>query len=246
MNGGIGIHGAAAKPWTAGHFQRYFVGLTAMTDFSVLRTNMVDGQIKPNKVTDVRLLGALADVPREQFVDRQSQCFAYVDEDLPLGDGRHLMEPMVLARLINEAQPKTTDIALDIGCATGYSTAILSRVVETVVGLESNPEMAATATQRLIDLGYDNAVIVEGPLTEGHPPQQPYDVILFGGAVADVPGAILEQLADGGRLVAVERKGLTGQAMLYQRIGDVTSHRPLFDANIPLLPEFQPVMSFEF
>lgn len=207
---------------------------------------MVDGQIKPNKVTDVRLLKALAEVPREQFVDRQSQCIAYVDEDLPLGDGRYLMEPMVLARLINEAQPKASDIALDIGCATGYSTAVLSRVVETVVGLESNAAMAATATQRLIDLGYDNAVIVEGSLTEGHPPQQPYDIILFGGAVAEVPKAIQGQLADGGRLVAVERSGLTGLANIYQRIGDVTSHRPMFDASIPLLPEFEPVSSFEF
>ncbi len=217
-----------------------------MTDFAALRANMVDGQIKPNKVTNTRLLAALTDVPRERFVDRQSQSIAYVDEDLPLGEGRHLMEPMVLARLINELHPSQGDIALDVGCATGYSTAILSRLVETVVGLESNAAMAATATQRLLDLGYDNAVIIEGQLTEGHAPQQPYDVILFGGSVSEVPQAIIGQLADGGRLAAVVRTAHTGQAMLYQRIGDVTSHRPMFDASIPMLPEFEPVASFEF
>lgn len=218
-----------------------------MTDFDALRTNMVESQIKPNRVTNTRLIEALLEVPRERFVPKASRSVAYIDEDLPLGDGRHLMEPMVLGRLMEELAPGPTDIALDIGCGTGYSTAVLSRLVETVVGVDANANMVATATQRLLDLGYDNAVIIESALEDGHADQQPYNAIFIGGAVDDVPRPIQDQLVDGGRLVAVVRTtGQVGEARLYQRIGDVVSHRPLFDANIPLLPEFTPAPTFEF
>lgn len=218
-----------------------------MTDYAALRTTMVESQIKPNKVTNTRLLHALAEVPREEFLPRQSQSIAYIDEDLPLGNGRYLMEPMILARLIEELSPEPDDIALDIGCGMGYSTAVLSRVVATVVGVESNTVMVEEAGRKLVDLGFDGAVVVEGSLTEGYRDQQPYNLIMFGGAVAEVPQAILDQLADGGRLVAVIRPDrFTGQAWLYQRIGESVSRRQLFDANIPWLPEFAPVSGFEF
>ena len=218
-----------------------------MTDFAALRTTMVESQIKPNRVVNPRLLEAMEEVPREAFLPRQSQHVAYIDEDLPLGNGRYLMEPMVAARLIEELHPAPGDIALDVGCGTGYQTAVLSRLAGTVVGLESNESMAAEANRRLVDLGYDNTVIVEGPLAEGVRDQQPYNIILFSGAVAQVPQAVIDQLAEGGRLAAVVRPdGYTGKAYLYQKIGDVTSRRQLFDANVPWLPEFQPTSGFEF
>ncbi|MFQ6018971.1 MAG: protein-L-isoaspartate O-methyltransferase, partial [Kiloniellaceae bacterium] len=143
--------------------------------------------------------------------------------------------------------PDPGDIVLDIGCGPGYSTAILARLSATVVALESDTELAAKANRILADLGIDNAVVVEGPLTEGYPKQAPYNVIVLGGAVAEIPAAISDQLADGGRLVTVVRNATAvGQATLTQRSGEVVSSRGLFDAASPLLPGFEVEPGFVF
>jgi len=218
-----------------------------MPDYSAARLNMVEGQVRPNKVTDHALIEAMSTVPRELFVPKAARGFAYVDEDIAIGNGRYLVEPMVIARLLQEAQVRPTDIVLDVGCGTGYATALLSRMAATVVALESDAELAGRANQTLRDLGVDNFVLVEGPLAEGYPKQAPYDVILIHGSVAEVPAAILEQLADGGRLVTVvSPNGRMGQARLYQRTGSVETGRVLFDAATPLLPGFERKPVFEF
>ncbi|HVO16958.1 MAG TPA: protein-L-isoaspartate O-methyltransferase [Alphaproteobacteria bacterium] len=218
-----------------------------MVDYAVARRNMVESQIRPNKVTDPLLLAAFLEIPREQFLPKAKRGVAYVDEDIELGDGRYLMEPMLLARLLQTAEVKPTDIALDIGCGTGYSTAILARLCNTVVAVESNRKLAAEAGAVLSRLGIDNAAVIEGPLERGYPKQAPYDVILFGGAVAEVPTPILDQLGEGGRLLAVIDDGSrVRKGTIMTRLGGVISGRPVFDAATPLLPGFDRKLGFVF
>jgi protein-L-isoaspartate(D-aspartate) O-methyltransferase len=218
-----------------------------MTDFAVARLNMVEGQIKPNRVYDTALIEAMLTVPRELFVPKSLRGIAYIDEDLRIADDRWLIEPMVLARLLEEAQLRPGDMVLDVGCGTGYATAVVARMVNTVVALESDGDLARQAGTLLTDLGVDNAVVVTGPLPGGHPAQAPYDCILINGAVAEVPQAMLDQLADGGRLVTVVSGGNTmGKAVLLRRVGNSLSRRDLFEAGTPVLPGFEPKPAFEF
>ena len=144
---------------------------------------MVESQIRPNKVTDERLISAMASLPREVFVPKEFQSVAYVDEAIPLGDGRYLMEPLITARLIQAAQPAPGDVALTIGCGTGYGAAVLSHMVSTVVAVECDGRLAQQATKTLIDLGIDTVTVIHDPLEDGYMDQAPDDVIFFDGAV---------------------------------------------------------------
>lgn len=218
-----------------------------MVDYAAMRFNMVESQLRTNRVLDSGVLEAFETIPRERFVPEAQRGIAYIDEDIAIAPGRYLMEPMVLARLIQAAEPEAHETALDVGCGTGYATMALGRLVATVVGLESDPALAAAAREALAELHGDNTVIVEGPLTEGYAKQAPYNVILLNGAVEEVPYALREQLADGGRLVAVIRdSGGVGRATLMRRTGDVVSGRVLFDAAVPLLPGFARPPAFVF
>lgn len=218
-----------------------------MTDYTAARQNMVENQVRTNKVTDERLTSAMESIPRELFVPTEMRSVAYVDEDLLVAPGRYLLEPMVLARLLQEANVQPTDIALDIGPATGYSTAVLARLCDTVVGIETNGALVEQASETLTELGVDNAVVTEGDMQAGNPAQGPYNVILFNGAIAEIPQTIADQLADGGRLVAVKRAGPgLGQAMLVTKFGDIHSPRVIFDAATPYLPGYEPKRAFVF
>jgi protein-L-isoaspartate(D-aspartate) O-methyltransferase len=218
-----------------------------MVDFAAARSNMVESQIRTNKVTDPNLLDAFETIPRERFVPEPLRGIAYVDEDVALGGQRFVMEPMVLAKLLQAAQPGPGDVALDLGCASGYATAILSRLVATVVALEVDTALAAAANQILDELEIDNAVVVEGRLAEGYPKQAPYNVILLNGAVSEVPLAIADQLAEGGRLVTVVSVGAgLGRATLMRRDSGVISSRILCDAAVPVLPGFEAAPGFVF
>lgn len=219
----------------------------ANTDFTAARINMVEGQIRPNKVTDFRLVDAFMNVPRELFVPKALRSIAYVDEDIQVAPGRFLMEPMVLARLLQEARIGTQDVVLNVGSGTGYSAAIIGRVAATVVALEADAALAAQATKTLQDISIDNAIVMQGPLQDGWPAQMPYDAIILDGAVAEVPPALLDQLNEGGRLVGVIiGTGGVGTARLYKKVGGVVSGRSLFDAAIRPLPGFEPKPVFEF
>jgi protein-L-isoaspartate(D-aspartate) O-methyltransferase len=215
-------------------------------DFSAARRNMVERQVRTNKVTDEAVLEALAQLPRERFVPESLSAVAYIDEDVPLDNGRYLMEPMVFARLVQAAQLQPGDRVLDLGCGCGYSTAILSRLANQVIALESDSGLAQLARERLDELSIGNAAIVEGPLEKGWPEQAPYNAIVLGGAAEVIPDAVMNQLADGGRLVGVENRGGIGRAMLYLCHRGVVSGRPLFDAAIALLPGMALERSFVF
>lgn len=217
-------------------------------DFAAARFNMVENQIRANKVTDSRVIGAFMTLPRENFVPKSLRGIAYVDEDLDIGGGRHLLEPMVLARLLQALDVKASDVALDIGCGSGFSAAALARLAATVVALESDAELARRAQASIAELGIDNVVVVETALTAGYAAQAPFDVILCDGAVADIPAAILAQLADGGRLAAVvaEPGSPIGRATLVTRTGDSFGRKALFDASTHILPGFAKAPSFAF
>jgi len=217
-----------------------------MSDFEAARRSMVDSQLKPNQVVDARVADAMAQVPRELFVPDGLADVAYVDEDLPIAPGRFLMEPVVFARLLQAAAIEPDDVVLDLGCGTGYSTAVLARLAATVVAMEPSAELQAQAEQTMTKIGADNAVVVEGDLTAGTPTQGPFDVIFLNGAVETIPDGLRDQLAEGGRLVAVKNSEGIGKTMVLERQGALFSARELFDAAIPLLPGFAKSPGFVF
>jgi protein-L-isoaspartate(D-aspartate) O-methyltransferase len=208
---------------------------------------MIESQIRPNKVMDERVLAAFAAIRRELFVPERLRAIAYIDEDLPLGGGRYLMQPMVAARLIQAAAITPEDRVLTIGAGTGYEAAVASVLARKVVALEEDPELARRSRAALVDHAIAAVAAVEGPLRNGWRERAPYDAILFGGAVAEVPGEITDQLAEEGRLLAVVRPGGgIGRATLTKRTGGALARRVIFDAATPLLPSFSPSPSFVF
>jgi protein-L-isoaspartate(D-aspartate) O-methyltransferase len=218
-----------------------------MTGYEAARTCMVESQLRPNKVTDARVLEAFAGIRRELFAPEHLRAVAYIDEDLPLGKGRYLMEPMVAARLLQAAAVERTDTALVIGAGAGYETALVAALARSVVALEEDPDLARRGRAALADHSIASVSFVEGPLPQGHRARAPYDVIFFFGAVVEMPAEIGAQLAEGGRLVAVIKPGAgMGRATLTTRIGGVLAHRVLFDAATPLLPGFLPKPAFVF
>jgi len=219
-----------------------------MTDFALARRNMVDGQLRPNRVNDAELLAALGELPRERFLPEGLRSVAYADDDVPLGNGRFMMEPMVLARLIQVLQPQAEDKALVAAAGLGYGAAILARLTKSVVAVETDAALAATAAKTLQELGVSGVDPVAGPAAQGAAASAPYDVILIEGAVPEVPKAIADQLAEGGRLATViaDPSGTLGVAHLFVKQGGVVSGRPLFDAGTPSLPGFERPARFTF
>lgn len=216
-------------------------------DYATARLNMVESQVRPNRVTDPRIVEAMLTLPRESFLPKPLRGIAYVDEDIHIGDGRYLMEPMVQARLVQAAQITPDDVVLEIGTATGYGAALLARLASTVVALESDAALARTASATLSSLGVDNVAVVEGRLVEGYPKQAPYNVIVLAGGVEHIPPAIAGQLAEGGRLVAVVvPPGGTGRATLATRVAGAVSTRVIFDAASPIMPGFRQEPGFVF
>ena len=218
-----------------------------MADFALARRNMIDGQLRPNRVTNAQLLAAVGEVPRERFLPDGLRAVAYADDDVPLGGGRYLMEPMVLGRLIQALQPQPEDRALVVASGRGYGAALLSKLVKSVVALENDAGLAAAAQRTTRELALAGIEHVAGPLEAGGP-GGPFDVILIEGAVRQVPPAILDQLAPGGRLTTVMTgaEGSLGIAQLFLKEGDRVSARPLFDAGTPPLPGFAPPPRFTF
>ncbi len=220
-----------------------------MFDFATARRMMVDGQVRTADVTDHRLIAAMMETPRERFVPQRKADIAYLDLDLPVGEGaapRRLLKPMVLAKLIQAAEIAEADRVLDVGCATGYSSAVLARIARSVVALEEDAALARQAAEAFAAADLSNVRLVIGPLAAGAPGDAPFDAIVMQGATEVAPRGLLGQLRDGGRLVCVEGAGPGAKAMLYRRGGDSYSGRPIFDASAALLPGFAREMAFVF
>jgi protein-L-isoaspartate(D-aspartate) O-methyltransferase len=223
-----------------------------LPDFAAARFHMIESQIRPNKVRDERVLVAMETVPREMFVPPTMTGIAYIDEDLQVAPGHFLLEPMILARLLQAAGIGVEDRVLDIGVATGYSTAVIAAIAKEVVALESEPVLQRRAVENLRALNIENASVQSGPLIEGWKPKAPYDVILINGGIEILPDALAKQLEEGGCLVTVMREyapahaAHLGEARLYEKIRGKMSFRPLFDANVRLLPDFAAPKKFTF
>jgi protein-L-isoaspartate(D-aspartate) O-methyltransferase len=219
-----------------------------MTDFAAARRNMVDGQVRTAGVTDLRIISAMLEVPRERFVGPSMTGLAYLDFDVPAGEDasttRRLLKPMLLAKLIQAADLDPTDRMLDVGCVTGYAAAVLGRVAGEVLALEEDPALAGIA--KAVLSAQPNIGVATGPLTEGWPQAAPYDAVLLEGATEVEPDRLFGQLKDGGRLVCVLGASPDAKAMLYQRSGQQVSGRALFDATAPILPGFIKPREFAF
>jgi protein-L-isoaspartate(D-aspartate) O-methyltransferase len=216
-------------------------------DYARARLNMVTNQLRPNRIEDPRLLDAMREVPRERFLPKPLRGVAYADEDLLLPGGGHLIEPLVLARLIQAARIRPHEVVLVVGCMTGYAGAVLARLAATVILIQPDQ----TATERietlLEELAVDNVVVLasDDP-SAGHPSQAPFDVILLVGAVDVVPPALCLQLGEGGRLVGVVDDGRIGKGTLLTRLHGVIGSQVLFDAQIPRLPGLKGREEFAF
>lgn len=218
------------------------------TDFASLRRTMVDGQLRTYDITDQKLLSAMLEVPRERFVPAAFSGIAYLDADIPFGPdrGRRMLKPMVLAKLIQAADVTSTDDILDVGCATGYSSAVLAKLAGSVVGLETDGNLTESARNILREVGATSVTVVAGPLPEGCPQHGPYDVIVLNGLVEAVSTQLLGQLKDGGRLVGLVGNGPASKAMLYRSVRGEISARPIFDASGASLPGFSKPAEFVF
>ena len=216
-----------------------------MTDSAAARRNMVEGQVRTADVTDLRVIGAMLEIPRERFLPPASAGLAYLDLDAPLGEGsRRMLKPMVLSKMIQAADIAQSDRVLDLGCATGYGAAVLSRMAGEVVALEQDARLAEAAKAHLADR--PNVRVVSGPLSAGWAAGALYDVIVMEGASEIVPEPLFRQLKDGGRLVCVLGARPAAKATVFSRTGDEMGTRHIFDAAAAVLPGFVKPVEFAF
>ncbi|MFN4144140.1 protein-L-isoaspartate O-methyltransferase family protein [Aestuariivirga sp.] len=214
-----------------------------MTDFTAARLNMIESQVRPNGITDRRIIAAMERVPREAFVPESRRVVAYMDEDVPLQPSdaavgrRALIEAMAFARMLQHAAIRPSDKVLLVGAGTGYGAAVVSAIAGQVFALECDPGLAAEARRNLEGLA--NVTVKEGALPGGLPDSQPFDVIVIEGRVEEVPQALLDQLADGGRLVAAVGEADMAQACVYTKSGAAIATRQVFDASVTALPGFR-------
>lgn len=216
-------------------------------DFTIARQRMVDNQIRTTDVTAHELLDSLLTVPRENFVPESAKPFAYIDTDIELESaGRFIIEPSPMAKLLQAAEVSSSDNVLEVGTGTGYVAAVLSSMADKVTALETDSALAETAKATLADGGYDNVAVVTGALAQGHKASGPYDVIFVNGAIEIEPTSLFDQLAEGGRLIAVIGHGLAAQAYVFQKESGAVSSRKLFNSAIPALPGFERTAEFVF
>ncbi|HVY16811.1 MAG TPA: protein-L-isoaspartate O-methyltransferase [Rhodopila sp.] len=219
--------------------------------FADARKKMVDSQIRPNRVTDPRILSAMRRLPRERFLPPSVLAMAYVDDDVPLGNGRYLMEPMVLARMLQAAQPRENERTLVVGSGTGYGAAVLAACGCRVVALEDDPALLGIANA-VLPTEAPSVTVVSGPLAAGWAANAPYDLILIEGAVPEIPAAVQQQLhREEGRLVTAlfdtlrDQAGTT-RAILAEATVAGLSITPIFDCATPPLPALRRTPAFEF
>jgi protein-L-isoaspartate(D-aspartate) O-methyltransferase len=223
---------------------------SSMSGFAAARQKMVDGQVRPSDVTDIRIIEAMLEVPREAFVPQNQQAMAYLDLDLDVSEAgatkRFLIKPVVLAKMLQAAEIGDTDNVLVVGCATGYSAAVVAKLAARVTATEGEPTLAARARDILAGLGFGNVTVQAAAAAEGDPANAPYDVIVLDGATAIVPEPLYRQLKNGGRLVGVFATTQPPRATIVTRSHDDFGNRALFDAVAPVLPGLERLPAFVF
>ena len=217
-----------------------------MTDYSTARTKMVDCQIRPSDVTRFPIIEAMLNVPREEYVPTEMRPVAYAGEHVPIGGGRAVLDPRILAKMLDAVDIQPDELVLDIGCGLGYSTAVAAWFAEAVIAVEEDDTLALDAENILSAQSVDNAFVHNGVLAKGAPKHGPYDVILIEGAVEEVPQALTDQLKEGGRIAAIFADGALGRCLLGIRSRNGIAWRPAFDANAPVLPGFSKSKEFVF
>ncbi|SEI75028.1 protein-L-isoaspartate(D-aspartate) O-methyltransferase [Pseudooceanicola nitratireducens] len=215
-----------------------------MTDFAARRVMMVDNQIRPSDVTKFPIIDAMLAVPRENFVPGDKKEAAYLGENIDLGQGRVVLEPRTLAKMLDTVDIQPDELVLDLGAGSGYSAAVMARMAEAVIAVEEDTALIADAEQALTAAGADNVVLVEGKLTEGAGEHGPYDVIVVEGAVEHLPEGITDQLRDGGRIIALFAEGRLGVVRVGYRIDGKMTWRFAFNAGAPVLPGFEKHQAF--
>jgi protein-L-isoaspartate(D-aspartate) O-methyltransferase len=215
-----------------------------VADYATRRIMMVDTQVRPSDVTKFPIIEAMLHVPREVYVPAGQREVAYMGENIDLGGGRVALDPRTLAKMLDALDIQPGDGVLDLGCGLGYSTAVVARLAEFVVGVESDPTQAAQAQRNLSEHGVDNAAVIAGPLAAGAPKSAPYDVIILQGAAMQVPPAILAQLKDGGRIGAIFAEGALGVVRIGHKSGGHVDWRFAFNAGAPVLAGFEAAGGF--
>lgn len=217
-----------------------------MIDFEAARVKMVESQIRTTDVTSHSVLRAFLSVPREAFVPEKLRALAYADADIQLAPGRYLMDASPLAKLLQAAAITKDDRVLDVGAGSGYVAALLSQLAGPVTALESDAGLIEDARKNLASFDCPNVEIVSGDLATGHASAAPYDLIFIEGAVEEVPSALLDQLAEGGRLVAVVGYGNSAQAKILIREHGAISESSRFNLSVKPLPGFAKAREFVF
>jgi protein-L-isoaspartate(D-aspartate) O-methyltransferase len=218
--------------------------------FSIARQNMVDCQVRPSDVTDIRIIDAMLDVPREAFVPANQRAMAYLDLDLDVGEAasskRFLIKPVVIARMLQAAEITDADNVLVVGCASGYAAAVVAKLAAKVTATESDSALAAKARDVLAQIGLANVTVQTAAAADGAAANAPYDVIVLDGATEIVPDQLYQQLKDGGRLVGVFATTKPPRAMIVTRSHGDFGNRALFDAVVPVLPGLERLPAFVF
>jgi protein-L-isoaspartate(D-aspartate) O-methyltransferase len=221
-----------------------------MSGFSTARQYMVDGQVRPSDVTDLRIIDAMLALPREAFVPESQRALAYLDLDLDVSEGgsvtRYLIKPVVIAKMLQAADIKDTDSVLVVGCASGYTAALVARLAGKVTATEVDPTLAAKAGDVLAQLGFDKVTVRAAGTAEGDPANAPYDAIVLDGATEITPDRLYGQLKDGGRLVGVFAMSTPPRATIVTHSHGDFGNRALFDATVPVLPGLERRPAFVF
>lgn len=217
-------------------------------DFAEARRLMVDGQLRPNRVEDPRVVAAFRELPRERFVPAAMVSRAYADADVPLPGGRAVLKPLVLARLVQLSGLRRGERALVLGAGTGLGAALMAMMGANVTAVEADPALVAIArTAIAATLPAGAVTVVHGAPEVGHAAGAPFDVIVIEGGVQAVPDAVREQLVEGGRLVTIGLAGgPPGRALLVRRAGGTFSTTVDFDAHAAALPGFAAAPAFAF
>lgn len=216
-----------------------------MTDYKTRRIMMVDTQVRPSDVTKFPIIEAMLSVPRERFVPDAARETAYMGEHVPLGGGRVVLDPRILAKMLDVLNIQRDELVLDVGCGLGYSAAVISRMAEAVIALEEDESLAHDAEAELSANDADNVAVVTDPLVGGAPKHGPYDVIVIQGGVQIVPDAILAQLKEGGRIGCLYVEGALGTCRVGLKVAGQISWRDTFNATAPVLPGFSRAPAFQ-